>query len=121
MKTSAVMIATGGEKGFYRSVTDVPEDLRQTLLRVTAGENSGTIVIADRAGREQMTRIVARREGAAGRSAGVRAGRKPGHVIAGSFSRKNWAQLANSWVFWAGLFLLFGSAGVVAAVFTLHW
>ena len=50
------------EKGFYRSVRDVPEGLRQQLLRVTAGENSGTIVIADQAGKEQLTQIVARRE-----------------------------------------------------------
>ncbi len=35
MKTSAVMISAGGERGFYRSVQDVPEPLRKQLLETT--------------------------------------------------------------------------------------
>ena len=41
--------------------------LRQQLMRMTSSENSGTIVIADRAGKEQLTQVVARREAARGR------------------------------------------------------
>jgi hypothetical protein len=62
MKTSAVMIATRGEHGFYRSVQDVPEPLRTQLIETTTSPNSGTIVIADRAGKEQLTQVLARRE-----------------------------------------------------------
>lgn len=122
MKTSAVMIATAAEKGFYRSVRDVPEGLRQELLRVTTGENCGTIVIADRAGKEQLTQTVARRDAVKGRIAKVPASGVATNRPAGSawlLSRPGlWAR---SWVFWAGIALLCGSAGVVAAVFTLRW
>jgi len=62
MKTSAVMIAARGAHGFYRSVQDVPEPLRTQLIETTTSSNSGTIVIADRAGKEQLTQVLARRE-----------------------------------------------------------
>ena len=62
VKTSVVMISAGGEDALYRSVHDVPEPLRKQLMETTAGDNSGTIVIADRAGKEQLTQILARRE-----------------------------------------------------------
>ena len=61
MKTSAVMIAARGESGFYRSVQDVPEPLRTQLIETTTSPNSGIIVIADRAGKEQLTQVMARR------------------------------------------------------------
>src|SRR5580704_18146441 len=64
MKTSTVMVAAGGEHGFYRSVREVPEPLRAQLIASTRSSNSGTILIADRAGREQLTQIIARRDGA---------------------------------------------------------
>ncbi|HWF11091.1 MAG TPA: hypothetical protein VG297_21630 [Bryobacteraceae bacterium] len=63
MKTSAVMIAAQGEHGFYRSVQEVPEPLRTQLIETTTSPNSGTIVIADRAGKEQLTQVMARRAG----------------------------------------------------------
>jgi hypothetical protein len=120
LKTSAVMISAAGEDGFYHSVQDVPERLRQELLRATASENAGTIVIADRAGKEQLTQIVSRREtakAAAGkpRVAGPKVSNTSGSAApASSF-------LGLSWIVWAGAALLLGSAGVVAAVFTIHW
>jgi len=117
MKTSTVMIAAAGERGFYRSVLDVPEPLRQKLLEVTVGENSGTIVIADRAGKEQLTQVVARREAARGQSAKSAAGKTPIESQAATTP----ALWGLSWVVWAGILLLSGSAGVVAAVFGLHW
>lgn len=62
MKTSAVMIAAAGERGFYRSVQEVPEPLRTQLIRTTSSANAGTIVIADRAGKEQITQVTGRHE-----------------------------------------------------------
>ena len=124
LKTSAVMISAAGEDGFYGSVQDVPEPLRQELLRVTASENSGTIVIADRAGKEQLTQIVARRETA--RFAGELRAARPADTnslgpLAAASSFMGASFLGLSWIVWAGAALLLGSAGVVAAVFTIHW
>lgn len=58
MKTSAVLISAGDEEGFYRSVQDVPQPLRQKLIDTTTGRNSHTILIADRAGREQLSQAL---------------------------------------------------------------
>jgi hypothetical protein len=121
VKTSAIMISAAGERGFYRSVRDVPEGLRQQLLKVTAGENAGTIVIADQAGKDQLTEIVARRDAAAGKSARVPAVRAAAPAEAGSRGApRGLPVVMRSWAFWAGLALVLGSAGVVAAVFTMR-
>jgi len=124
LKTSAVMISAAGEEGFYRSVEDVPEPLRRELLRATASENAGTILIADRAGKEQLTQIVARREtaraGGKARGTGQQdASRSDSAASASPFTGASFLGL--SWIMWAGAALLLGSAGVVAAVFTIHW
>jgi hypothetical protein len=108
------MISAAQGKGFYRSVSDVPEPLRGQLLRVTTSENSGTIVIADRAGKAQLTHVVARREAAKGRSAKAVASTLP-------VRRAERLFLGFSWIVWAGVFLVLGSAGVIAAVFTIRW
>src|SRR3954453_167476 len=62
IKTSAVMITAGNQPEFFSSVQDVPEPLRTQLMEITNGSNSGTIVIADQAGKEQITQLMARRE-----------------------------------------------------------
>jgi hypothetical protein len=110
MKTSAVMIAAGTERGFYRSVQDVPEPLRTQLLEITASPNSGTIVIADRAGKEQLTQVMARRE----------SNREPGPEPApGAPAKPPVARLP--WLAWAGLLLVLVLAAVIWAIFQLHW
>ncbi len=59
MRTSTILIAAGhGEPAFYRSVDEVPEPLRRMLVSSTHGLNSGTIYIADRGGREHVTRAL---------------------------------------------------------------
>jgi hypothetical protein len=122
MKTSAVMIAAGEESGFYRSVQDVPEPLRTQLLETTCSSNSGTIVIADRAGKEQLTQAMARREAAqlSGSPGSSRAGSRttpvgevPVTLAVGPARPK--------WVAWAGLILVLVLAAVIAAIFYLHW
>ena len=62
VKTSTVMIAAGNESTFYKSMQEVPEPMRRRLIETTNSENSGMIVIADRAGKEQWTEVVAHRE-----------------------------------------------------------
>jgi hypothetical protein len=55
--TSAILIATGKSRiCVYRSVNDVPPQLRPALSHSTNGLNSATIVIADRGGREELAR-----------------------------------------------------------------
>jgi hypothetical protein len=114
IKTSAVMIATEGERSFFRSVQEVPEPLRQKLLRVTSGDNAGTIVIADRAGKEQLTQGAARREAARRRGDSDHNG-LPAVIgnVRGSF-------FGLSWVVWAGIILLLCSTGIVVVVFSVH-
>src|ERR1019366_2257433 len=107
MKTSAVMIASGDEHGFYRSVQDVPEPLRTQLIEITNGSNSGTIVIADRAGKEQITRGIARRDRGTERTA------KP--AAAGRAAGFNPLRLP--WIAWAGALLVLAAGGIITAVF----
>ena len=120
MKTSTVMIAAGDEQTFYRSVQDVPEPLRTKLLATTQSENSGTIVIADRAGKEQLTQVVARRESSKERPAGAEE-EAPAEPVADWRARLlEHKLLGYSWVVWAGVFLFLAAAGLIAVVFTIH-
>ena len=57
-KTSTIFIATGDETRVYRSVREVPATLRKKLQQSTNGINSATILIADRRGREELTRAL---------------------------------------------------------------
>ncbi len=111
MKTSVVMIAARGERGFYHSVHDVPEPLRTQLLETTGSRNAGTIVIADRAGKEQLTPgdVAARVEPFEGaRSRSWHRFRK--HVWHPRFQ----------WIAWAGLALVLMAAAAAAALFYLR-
>jgi hypothetical protein len=60
MKTSAVLIAAGGEQQVYRSVAEVPPGLRKTLEDSTTGAYSATILIADRRGKEEIAKALDR-------------------------------------------------------------
>jgi hypothetical protein len=114
MKTSVVMISAGGERGFYRSVQDVPEPLRKQLLETTTSHNSGTIVIADRAGKEQITQVLARRDANPDPDplpptveAEIEAVPVRAHRVA--------------WLAWAGMALVLVLAVIFALFFELHW
>jgi hypothetical protein len=60
MKTSAVLIAAGGERQVYRSVAEVPASLRKILQDSTSSANSATILIADRRGKEEIAKALDR-------------------------------------------------------------
>jgi DNA-directed RNA polymerase subunit RPC12/RpoP len=113
VKTSAVMIAAGDEHTFYRSVQEVPEALRRTLIETTNSENSGMIVIADRAGREQWTEIVAQREAQQQAQSTPRVVSPPSIEPAPAAS--GFAGL--SWTAWAGILLFLAAAALIASVF----
>lgn len=58
LKTSTIFIAKGAETRVYRSVAEIPHNLRQQLEECTNGFNSATILIADRRGREEIRRAL---------------------------------------------------------------
>src|SRR5262245_15795965 len=57
-QTSTVLIAAGQTSTVYRSVDDVPQSLRNRLLKSTNSSNSATILIADRRGRQEIARAM---------------------------------------------------------------
>ncbi len=58
VKTSTIFIAKGGKTQVYRSVNEVPPQLRKQLEESTNSFNSATILIADRRGREEIVRAL---------------------------------------------------------------
>lgn len=119
VKTSAVMIAARGEQGFYHSVQDVPEPLRTQLIETTGSSNAGTIVIADKAGKEQISQVMARREARANASSA--ASQTPTQTT--PISRRVLAarNLRKNWLAWAGFLLVLALAGLISALFGLRW
>jgi hypothetical protein len=116
VRTSTVMIAAGEESNFYRSVQDVPETLRRQLIETTNSENSGMIVIADRAGKEQWTEIVARRGARPAEAASV----EPVAVCPAETLSAPVRGLAGlSWAAWAGVMLFLAAAALIASAFQI--
>ncbi len=111
MKTSAVLIASREESGFYRSVQEVPEPLRTRLKETTNGANAGTILIADRAGKERLTEAFARREAQA----------KLPVSVAQAEQAVEPGVLHSPWVKWVALLLVIALTATVAAIFEIRW
>lgn len=57
-RSSTIFIATGEATRVYRSVREVPPELRRRLEKSTSGTNSATILIADKRGREELVRAL---------------------------------------------------------------
>lgn len=58
MKTSAVRVSTAENDLIYRSLAEVPPELREQLQRAIEGPDSRTILIADQKGREKILQAV---------------------------------------------------------------
>jgi hypothetical protein len=56
VKTSAILISDGHRTFVFRTVDEVPPELRRKLAESTAGSNAGTVLIADRRGAEELLR-----------------------------------------------------------------
>jgi hypothetical protein len=124
IRTSAVMISAGGTESFYHSVHEVPERLRKQLLETTAGDNAGTIVIADRAGKEQLTQALARRESAA-KSPDISDFSLPEPPAAmlelpSAIPAETWLGRL-PWIAWAGFFAVLAGAAAFSAFFGVRW
>ena len=57
-KTSTIFISTGEQTLIYRSLGDMPAELRRKLTKFTTGANAATILIADKRGREELIRAI---------------------------------------------------------------
>ena len=119
MKTSAVMIAARGESGFYRSVQDVPEPLRTQLIETTTSQNSGIIVIADKAGKEQLTQVMARRQ--AKRTAEAPAEEELPEAAVPQPQEEQPQGLHAHRLAWAGMILVLILAAVLFFLFRADW
>ena len=107
LKTSAVLISTNGEPNFYRSVQEVPEPLRTKLLEHTNGENSGTIIIADQAGKDHIAEVLERRG----------YGRKPDAEPEALSPRSR----RLTWLAWMALAFILTLGTVFSILFHIRW
>lgn len=57
-KSSTIFISTGGGTKVYHSVEDIPDTLRRRLEKTTQSQNSATILIADKRGKEELVRAL---------------------------------------------------------------
>lgn len=57
-RSSTIFIARGETMTVYRSVDELPPELRRKLQQTTRGLNSATILIADKRGREELIRAL---------------------------------------------------------------
>jgi hypothetical protein len=57
-RSSTIFIATGAKTRVYRSVSDIPPELRRKLQDSTRSMNSATILIADKRGQQELLRAL---------------------------------------------------------------
>ena len=110
LKTSTVMIAAGQERAFYPSVEDVPEPLRTTLVASTSSNNSGTIIIANRAGKEQLTQAL--------ESEASPQEQKTAAIEDTPESLPSPARQRIRWIAWAGLIFFLLAAAAIFAIWS---
>lgn len=110
MKTSSVLIASRGFKQVYRSVSEVPSGLRKQLEDSTNGSNSGTILIADRRGKEEIAKAMQR--------IGEAESEPPAdqNLVAGG-----WRAMGLSRWNWLGVAIGFASGALLWLVCVHHW
>lgn len=55
-KTATILISAGGRARTFKSLNDVPPELRDRLVESTSGPYSATLLIADQNGRREIVR-----------------------------------------------------------------
>jgi hypothetical protein len=112
-QTSSVLISSGGADLVYRSVDEVPVALRNKLLKSTNGQNSATILIADRRGRQEVAKAVRALPGSAQK--------RLVHSLLGNqtANARAWLLAARRRAIFAVLLLL--TAAVIVFLFVHHW
>ena len=121
LKTSTIFVAIGDETNVYRSLQDMPPQLRRKLRESSRAWNSATIMIADRRGRDELVRAMEGhpsaidsrlvRSGAARRLmiSAVSEGKEPQRSVRASspLSWRRWAEAAVLMSTGVALWLLF--------------
>lgn len=59
---TSIIVAEGVRRRLYRSVDEMPADVRKAMLEATNGERSATILIADEAGEKFLQEVVQAQE-----------------------------------------------------------
>jgi hypothetical protein len=57
-RSATIFVASRERTDVYRSLEEVPSELRRKLVESTRGLNSATILIADKRGREELVRAL---------------------------------------------------------------
>lgn len=113
-QTSTVLISSGGSDLVFRSVEEVPAQLRSKLLKTTNGANSATILIADRRGRKEIARAM--------RKLPWQAQRRLMHSVTGtapSPGLPSWITPGRKRAIVAFVFLV--TMALIGLVFSHHW
>ncbi len=106
---STILIAVGDETHVYRSMDEVPEELRDQLIDSTTGENSATLLIADPNGRQEILRLIAQKQ----------EDLKYAALAAGLMKGAGWN--AERWRRWSSLFALAGRALLIGSLGYVIW
>jgi hypothetical protein len=110
VRTSTIYIGVGKQTRVYSSVSEVPPELRERLVKTTNGKNAVSILIADERGREEIARsIQGLPSPVQSRLAGVLRG------IPAETRRAQAREMWKSWKLWVELAVI-GSAGLAVWV-----
>jgi hypothetical protein len=110
-RTSTVLISKGGGGHVYRSVDEAPERLQAQLRRSLNSANAATILIADRRGRQEISKALRGLPGAGLRRLGMVGGLSPG--IPGWLTPRRKALMAAA--------ICTAALAVAAVLILLHW
>ena len=113
-QSSTVLISTEGADKVYRSVDDVPYPLRHRLLKSTNSPNSATILIADRRGRQEITKAMRNLPGTGQR-------RLMQSLLSGSARPGSEGRLKPVWRKTILALVLLLTLALIAFTFTHHW
>ncbi|MCU1294748.1 MAG: hypothetical protein JWP08_3598 [Bryobacterales bacterium] len=113
-KSSTIFITDREKTNVYRSLGDVPPELRRKLQESTQGINSATILIADKRGKEELVRALQGRPSdvQCRLADNIRAKERPDRstrLVKNPFSLRTWLELLLPVAIGASLWLLIGS------------
>ena len=115
LKTSTILISSDDAVSVYHSMDEVPEQLRTMLVQSTSGLNAGTILIADRRGKDQIATAI--------RNLPATAQQR----LRESVARNGFERLASRRVLgwplrnWAGIATVFAAGSLAWLVSIHHW
>jgi len=113
-QSSTVLISADGADRVYRSVDEVPYPLRHRLMKSTNSPNSATILIADRRGRQEISKAMRNLPGTGQR-------RLMQSLLTGSAGTPGSPRLSPKWKNAAMALILAFTLALIAFVFAHRW